>query len=116
MAEVEEVSIEDAPGVAVKGEVDIADAVALEDAIHKAIIHSVGAFVIDLSELEFIDSSGLRVLHRARDVLGREDRQLAIVCPPGPVRRIFDVSGLIELFALFATREEAAAALVKPER
>jgi anti-sigma B factor antagonist len=115
MAEVEEVNVEDAPGVAVRGEVDIADAVALEDALQKAIIHSVGAFVIDLSELEFIDSSGLRVLHHARDLLGREDRQLAVVCPPGPVRRIFDISGLSELFALFASREEAAAALVPPE-
>jgi anti-sigma B factor antagonist len=116
MAEVEEANVEDAPGVAVKGEVDVADAVALEDAIQKAIIQSVGAFVIDLSELEFIDSSGLRVLHRARDLLGREDRQLAIVCPHGPVRRVFELSGMSELFALFANREEAAAALVPPRR
>jgi anti-anti-sigma factor len=114
MAKVEEVNVEEAPGVAVKGQVDIADAVALEDSIQKAIIESAGAFVIDLSDLEFIDSSGLHVLHRARDLLGREDRQLAVVCPHGPVRRVFELSGLSELFALFATREEAAAALIPP--
>jgi len=114
MAEVEDADLKDAPGVAVKGEVDIADADALEDALQKAIIRSVGAFVIDLSELEFIDSSGLHVLHRARDLLGREDRQLAIVCPYGPVRRVFELSGSSELFALFASRDEAAAALVPP--
>jgi anti-sigma B factor antagonist len=112
MARIRDVKLENAPGVAVKGEVDIADARALEDALQKAIITSVGAFVIDLSDLEFIDSSGLHVLHRARDLLGREDRQLAVVCPHGAVRRIFELSGLSELFALFATREEAAAALV----
>ena len=49
---------------------------------------------------------------RARDLLGREDRQLAVVCPFGPVRRVFELSGLSELFALFASREAAAAALV----
>jgi anti-anti-sigma factor len=114
MAKVEEVSVEDAPGVAVKGQVDIADSDVLEDSIRKAIIESAGAFVIDLSDLEFIDSSGLHVLHRARDLLGREDRQLAVVCPHGPVRRVFELSGLSELFALFATREEAASALIPP--
>jgi anti-anti-sigma factor len=114
MAKVEEVSVEDAPGVAVKGQVDIADSDVLEDSIRKAIIESAGAFVIDLSDLEFIDSSGLHVLHRARDLLGREDRQLAVVCPHGPVRRVFELSGLSELFALFETREEAASALIPP--
>jgi anti-anti-sigma factor len=112
MARIRDLKIDDAPGVAVKGEVDIADSHALEDALRKAIIDSVGAFVIDLSDLEFIDSSGLHVLHRARDLLGREERQLAVVCPYGPVRRVFELSGLSELFALFTTREQAAAALI----
>ena len=115
MARIREAKLDEAPGVVVKGEVDIADAQALDDTLQKAIISSVGAFVIDLSDLEFIDSSGLHVLHRARGLLGREDRQLAVVCPHGPVRRVFELSGLSELFALFATREEAAAALVPAE-
>ena len=115
MARIRDGKLDKAPSVVVKGEVDIADAEALNDALQKAIINSVGAFVIDLSELEFIDSSGLHVLHRARDLLGREDRQLAVVCPYGPVRRVFELSGLSDLFALFATREEAAAALVPAE-
>jgi anti-sigma B factor antagonist len=102
----------DAPGVAVRGEVDINTADALEEAIETAIVESVGAFVIDLSELEFIDSSGLHVLLRARGLLGREDRALAVVCPHGPVRRVFELSGMSELFALYGSREEASAALV----
>ena len=72
-----------------------------------------GAFVIDLSQLDFIDSSGLQVLLRARGLLGREDRALAVVCPHGPVRRVFELSGYSELFALFGSREEAVAALVQ---
>jgi anti-sigma B factor antagonist len=115
MARIREAKLDRAPGVVVKGEVDIADAQALDEALQRAIISSVGAFVIDLSDLDFIDSSGLHVLHRARALLGREDRQLVVVCPYGPVRRVFELSGLSELFALFATREEAAAALVPAE-
>jgi hypothetical protein len=52
------------------------------------------------------------VLLRARGLLGREDRALAVICPYGPVRRVFELSGCSELFALYRSREEAAAALV----
>ena len=49
---------------------------------------------------------------RARGLLGREDRELAVVCPHGPVRRVFELSGLSDLFTLYGSREEAVAALV----
>jgi anti-sigma B factor antagonist len=110
--EVDDAGVHDAPGVAVHGEVDIRVAEALEEALGGAIRDSVGAFVVDLSDLDFIESSGLHVLQRARALLGREDRALAIVCPHGPVRRVFELSGMSELFALYGSREEAAAALV----
>src|SRR4051794_7212373 len=82
----------DAPGVAVRGEVDLEGVPALEAALEAAIRESAGALVIDLSEVEFIDSSGLQVLLRARALLGREDRALAVVCPFGRVRRGVGVS------------------------
>jgi anti-sigma B factor antagonist len=113
--QVDDVALADAPGVAVRGEVDIAAVPVLDAALDAAIRDSVGAFIIDLSDVEFIDSSGLHALMRARDLLGREDRPLAVVCPFGPVRRVFELSGSSELFALYASRGEAAAALVPPE-
>jgi len=113
--EVDDAGLRDAPGVAVRGEVDISTADALEATLDAAIRESAGAFVVDLSDLEFIETSGLHVLMRARSLLGREDRALAIVCPHGPVRRVFELSGSSELFALYASREEAAAALVPAE-
>ncbi len=110
--DVDDGGLHDAPGVAVHGEVDISVAEALEEALDAAIRESVGAFVVDLSDLDFIESTGLQVLLRARGLLGREDRALAVVCPHGPVRRVFELSGFSELFALYESREEAAAALV----
>jgi len=109
--EVDDAELRDAPGVAVRGEVDINTVPALETALDEAIRESVGAFIVDLSDLDFIDSSGLHVLMRARGLLGREDRALALVCPHGPVRRVFELSGHSELFALYASRDEAASAL-----
>ena len=100
-----------APGVIVHGEVDISTAAELNEALEAAIRDSVGAFVVDLSDVEFVDSSGVNVLVRARAVLGSQDRALAVVCPPGPARRIFEVAGIADLLALFDTREAAAASL-----
>jgi anti-sigma B factor antagonist len=110
--EVADAGLLDAPGIAVRGEVDINAIEGLETALDAAIRDSAGAFVIDLTDVEFIDSSGLHVLLRARALLGREDRALAVVCPFGPVRRVFELAGISDLFALYATRDDAAAALV----
>ena len=101
-----------APGVTVHGEVDVSAVTTLVAALDAAIRDSSGAFVIDLSDVEFLDSSGLSALMRARALLGREERALAVVCPPGPVRRLFEVAGVIDLLFLYSSGEEAAAALV----
>jgi anti-anti-sigma factor len=110
--EVDGAGLRDAPGVALHGEVDLSVIPTLESALEDAIRESAGAFIIDLSDLDFIDSSGLQALMRARALLAREDRALVVVCPHGPVRRVFELSGFSELFVLFGSREEAASALV----
>ena len=110
--EVVDAQLRKAPAVAVRGEVDIATAPALELALDGAIRDSAGAFVLDLCEVEFLDSSGLNLILRARAVLAREDRALAIVCPPGPVRRLLDETGIADLLFLYPSPAEAATALV----
>jgi len=109
---VDEDGLGGAPGAALHGEVDLASAKELETALDAAIRDSAGAFVIDLCDVQFLDSSGLNVLLRARALLGREERALAVICPPGAVMRLFEVSGVADLFFLYGSREEAAAALV----
>ena len=104
-----------APGVAVYGEVDIGNVGDLEVALDAAIRDSHGAFIIDFSHVGFLDSSGLHVLLRARSLLGREDRALAVICRPGPARRVLELSGTADLFLLYGSREEAAASLVPSE-
>jgi hypothetical protein len=51
---------------------------------------------------------------RARALLGRDERALAVVCPPGPVRRLFEMVGVSDLLFLYDSREQALAALVPP--
>lgn len=103
-------------GVAVRGEVDIHTIPQLSATLDDAARGSRGPFVVDLSEVEFFDSTGVAALVRMRAVLGREDRGMGVVCPPGPVRRLLEVAGVAELLELFDSREQAAAALRSPGR
>jgi anti-sigma B factor antagonist len=105
--------LDGAPGLAVRGEVDVAAVPALEQALDAAIRDSVGAFVLDLCDVEFLDSSGLRVLLHARALLARDERGLAIVCPPGNVRRLLEMVGVADLLFLYDSREDVAASLVR---
>jgi anti-sigma B factor antagonist len=107
--EIVDAELRGAPGVAIRGEIDIAAVPELEHALDVAILESIGAFVLDLSGVEFLDSTGLRLVLRWRALLAREERALAIVCPPGPVRKLFDVAGIADLLFLYDSREEAAA-------
>jgi anti-sigma B factor antagonist len=108
MVHAEATTVGDAPAVALSGEVDVATAEKLTAELEDAILASDGAFVIDLSAVEFLDSSGIGALLRARGVLGRADRALVLVCPPGPVRRVLSLAGIEDLFLLFDGRAEAA--------
>ena len=110
--EIEDVPLDGAPGVVVRGEVDLATVVSLTEALDAAIRDSVGAFVLDLCDVTFLDSSGIGAVMRARALLGREDRSLTVICPPGPVRRVFAIAGVADLLALYDSRAAAAEALV----
>ena len=109
---VERAHFSGAPGVLLRGEMDLDTAPQLTATLDAAIRESRGAFVIDLCDVTFLDSSGVGVLVRARALLGREERALLIICPPGPARRIFELAGIDDLLELFATRDQATASLL----
>jgi anti-anti-sigma factor len=108
---VEPAPLSGAPGVLVRGEIDVDTAPKLSAALDAAIRETRGAFVVDLCDVSFLDSSGVTVLVRARAVLGREERALLIICPLGPTRRIFELAGIDDLLELFCTRKQAVASL-----
>jgi anti-sigma B factor antagonist len=104
--EVLELDLGEAAGVAVRGELELATAAELSAALDEAIRASEGPFVIDLSNVGFLDSSGIACLMRARALLGREDRVLGLICPPGSTRRALEITGVDELVALYGSRDE----------
>jgi anti-sigma B factor antagonist len=98
-------------GLTIGGEVDLGSSGRLMAALDAAIRESAGPFVVDLSGLAFLDSSVIHALLRARALLGREERRLVVVCPPGAVHKIFEVVGILDLLMPFASRDDAVRAL-----
>ena len=77
-------------GLAASGEIDAHTAPSLAAAIDAA-----GPDVdLDLSGVEFVDSSGLRVLIDARQRLAEAGGGLTIVALSEPVRRLLEISGV----------------------
>ena len=101
-----------ADAIEISGELDIETAPQLSEEVERAVWSTVGAFVLDLSGITFLDSSGLHALLRARAFLAREDRPLVLVCPPGPARRVLDLASVLDTFVTYPSAEAAAAALV----
>jgi anti-sigma B factor antagonist len=87
--------------LAVTGEVDIASTPVLSHAVDAAVEAGARDVWIDLSTTSFIDSSCLHLLlethRRARELR----RRLAIVCPPGTVRRVFEIAGVADALPLY---------------
>jgi len=78
-----------APRLIVSGELDLATAEQLEAGLNEIERESPETLVVDLRELEFMDSTGLRTLIAA-DARARErNARLVIVRPPEEVDRVF---------------------------
>lgn len=93
--------------VSVAGDVDLATAATLQEAVD-AVLHSCERDIwIDLTDVRFIDSSGLHVLIHANRMLRLDHRRLAIIAPPGPARRVLELTQLDGLLPLFADRAGA---------
>jgi anti-anti-sigma factor len=81
--------------VAVSGEVDIASAPRLRAELEGLFDAGAEDLRLDLSTTTFMDSSGLHVLldmHHYAESLGR---QMTVVCPPGNVRRVLELTGAV---------------------
>jgi anti-sigma B factor antagonist len=101
--------------VAVAGEVDMATAPALHAALLDALnTHSPVVLDVDLSACTFLACAGLTVLVRVHAAARAAGCQMWATHPRGPVRRVLEVTGLLDVFT--APCDAAAPAVVaEPE-
>lgn len=76
------------------GELDTASAPALRDYLQRALRSEADLVVVDMDELEFIDSSGLQALLVATQRARGDRDQLRILTPRGQVARVISLTNL----------------------
>jgi anti-sigma B factor antagonist len=103
------VNVTDADGatvVAVSGELDAASAPLLQPPLTQVTARA-DAVVLDLTDCQFVDSTGLHVIIDARSAVEDRGGRFALACAEdGPVARVMAVAlpGIIDLYP---TREAA---------
>jgi anti-sigma B factor antagonist len=93
-----------------RGEYDMSNAEELREALCRAGEDGAAEVWLDLSEVGFIDSMGVRAILAARHELLDGRAQLAIICPDGTVRRVLAILGVERVVPVHATRAAAHAA------
>jgi anti-sigma B factor antagonist len=89
--------------IAVTGELDVLTTPRMATRIDEIVRSRAGDLVLDLRGTEFMDSSGLSMLLSARRRLSQRGRGLTVVCGPGPVRSVIELSRLTDTLRVVAS-------------
>lgn len=81
--------------VPLNGELDFATAFDVEMKLEQA-IRDADEVVVDLSQLDFIDSTGIRTLLEAHQAARRDGVTLRLLPGPDAVQRVFEMTGLLD--------------------
>jgi anti-sigma B factor antagonist len=100
----------DAVLLAASGDLDLAAVEPAEGEFHQAESPAAKVIVVDLSRVEFIDSSGLRVLLLAASRASDAGRRFVVAGAGGQVKRVIEMTGSDQLFELTAALPDPFAA------
>ena len=114
LADFELESVDGLPVAHLSGEIDRTNAAELGQCVAEAISDDGGGLVVDLTKLEFIDSTGIRMLFELAAELKRHQQALRVVVPDGAhLGDILNTVGLKQAAATDHTVGEAVAGLTR---
>jgi len=93
--------------VEVTGSVDAYTAPVLDKTLNEVLAEGHSRLVLDASQIEFMSSAGLRALTAAQREARRLGGEVRLFGLSGHVRKVFEMSGLSQLFCVAETREQA---------
>jgi anti-anti-sigma factor len=96
----------------VEGELDCATAPRLLSVLNQSVADAARSVIVDLTFVGFMDSTGLALLINAHRRLTRKRKGFAVVCPAGPLRRVFELTDMVDTLRVCPDRESAALAAV----
>ncbi|MFC4564078.1 STAS domain-containing protein [Nocardiopsis mangrovi] len=86
--------------VTVRGEIDLYTAPQLQSGLVNAVDDGARRLIVDMSRVEFCDSTGMSVLLSAMKRVRAENGDLELVAPKPAVRKILEVTGLDTVFTI----------------
>ncbi len=99
--------------VALCGELDVADAASVVAAL-TAVTTRQCEIIVDLTGLEFIDSSGLAALARVRKQARHAGGEVLLAAPQRQVLRFLALTRMLDVFSVHASVDEAAGRAAAP--
>ena len=90
-----------------RGSLDIATAPTVRAALNEATEKGGQHLVVDLTHLEFLDSTGLGVLIGAHRRAMERNGTFSLIVSDGPIARLLNITGLIAVFAAYRSVEDA---------
>lgn len=96
--------------VDVGGSVDVYTATAFRDGLDQQIQQGHTRVVVDLDDVEFLDSTGLGVLVARLKLIRHQNGWMRLVCTSEKVLRVFRITGLDKVFLIHASVAEALSA------
>lgn len=101
--------------VSLSGEIDIADRPSIGGRITDLAHRCPGDVVIDLTDVTYLDSSGVGMLLATNHVLSTRGRRCVVICPASAVpRRVLDIARISMVMPVVETEPEALNLLSPP--
>jgi anti-anti-sigma factor len=89
------------------GELDLHTAGVLDEALREAVAAQAPVIVVDLSGVDFMDSTGLSVIVAAVAGARQYDGEVRVVTATGKITKVFALTGVDQQVGIFSTRDEA---------
>jgi anti-anti-sigma factor len=99
--------------IKLSGEMDAAAAASVQTEIDKLIQDGCVGLTLDMSEVKYIDSSGIRVLLGTYKKLAKQAGKMNLLKPSEPVVMILELADLTDILKIFDSKDDAIADLPK---
>jgi anti-sigma B factor antagonist len=97
--------------VKLAGRLDITQSDEVESQLAKDVLSGEGDIIIDLGSISYISSSGIRIFVGMVRELNKQGRKLKLCSITPPVKKVFDVVELLDLFDVYDDEESAVSSL-----
>lgn len=101
---------EDIAVARLSGMISMGQAMAIWPVVDEAMDRCVAGMIVDMDDVAFIASEGIRTLIRAKQAADAAGKRIAIIRPRPEIYKVFKVTRLDQVFAFFESEAEAIAA------